>query len=450
MKLYHILVVFVIISCSTGKKCPDVLSEINHMEGYAQLHLPLSVDVDNFESYVDSKLPDTIYTDENAGGQGVALEVLKTGRPSIQLNGRTASIVLPLSIKADRDLGFLKAKADGQLFLTINSIIDVQSDWTLVTKSTVEKVEWVKEPKLKMAGLSLSVKGMVEKMIFSADNALADQLDAMIGEEQPLVKMIEGLTPQFNRSYPLDPEGQYFLQIVPEEAGIASFVESNESISTQVRLEAKAYMLKDSSSTREVNTSPVFDWADNKIAPYDLSTHLSIEESEIEDLMREAVIGETFIFRKKRVTLDQLYFDLQEKKIKVDAHMSGGIKGVIHFEGIPLWNERKGEIEFCNQEVDIQLQYGVSKMMVWLFKSQIENILAKKLREGVNDEIDKRIEEINSYLRDFKPSEKVSLNAEVYEHAIDPILVDNRRLKIGLNLNVRGKVNFDGLQLDIE
>lgn len=450
MKQLMFLVSFFLVACSTGKKCPEVLSEYDHMEGYAKLHLPVTISAGNFEEYVDSKIPDTLYADRNAGGQGVDLEVLKNGRPSMDLNGRTAKVVIPLEIKAVRDLGFLKARADGKLFLTLVSVIDIDRNWELKTTTTVEKVDWEKEPKLKMAGLSLSVKGMIEKMIFSADNQIGGQLDQLISDEQPLVNLIEDLQPQFERAYSLDPEDRYFLQVIPKSAGVASFVKKDEFISSQAVIEADALLLKDSSQVSSGVENPVFEWADNKKSRYDLTAHISFSEEDIEALMREGVIGQEFIFRKKRVRIDQLYFDLQGGKIKVDVNLSGGIKGKVHFEGVPRWNDGKEELEFCDQELDIKVQYGVSRFLLWLFKGQIENIIAKKLKEGINDEIVARITEINEYLGNFRPSEKLTVSAEIYEYAIDPILVKDRRLKAGLNLNVRGHVTFETLKLLIE
>ncbi|MDX1685657.1 MAG: DUF4403 family protein [Saprospiraceae bacterium] len=448
MKPYYWLIFILLVGCGPARKCPQQLSEVKYMEGLARLHIPISVDKENFENYVNSKIPDTLYADEDAGGQNIELVVLKTGRPSVDLNGRTSTVVIPMEIKAERDLGFLKARADGKMFMTLVSVIEIDTDWKLTTRTSVEKLDWVKEPRLKMAGLSMSVKGMVERMIFSTDNQLAGQLDQIIDDEQPLVNMINGLMPQFERSYPLDPDGRYYLQVIPNSAGIASFVENSERLSSQATIEATAYLLQDSNSIRTEVPRPFFEWADNKSSNYDLTTHLSFKDDEIEKLIRESLIGESFRFRKKDVKIDQVYFDLQDKKVKVDAHISGGIKGVLHFEGTPYWKD--DEIAFCDQSVDISIRYGVSKFLLWLFRSQIERIISKKIEQSMNEEIDKRIEEINSYLGDFQPSEKVRIEAEIFDHAIDPVSIYDRRLELGINLNVRGAIFFEELELLIE
>lgn len=420
------------------------------MEGFAQLHLPVSIDESTFNKFVDSKLPDTIYADANAGGQGVDLLVLKEGAPTVILNGKTASVQLPLSIKAKRDLGFLKASADGELILTLNSLIDVKEDWELTTNTSVENIEWIKEPKLKMAGMSLSVKGMVENLITGNGAQVTQQIDDLIKQEAPLQKMITSVRQEFARAFPLDPDKTYYLQVIPESAGLATFQNQSGRIKSLARIEAKTILLYDSSEVRSEVADPVFDWADGKKSEYHLSTHLSFQDEEIESLMRDATKGQTFIFRKKRITMDQIFFDLQDEKIKADVHLSGGVKGKVHFEGMPYWDKSKSKLEFCDQQIDVDIQYGISKFLLWMFGSQIERVMSNKLEDAINDEIEARINEINSHLSDYKASDKVQVKASIVDHAIDPIYVTGRLLQLGINLKVEGKVYFEDLEINIE
>jgi hypothetical protein len=439
------MMVVAIVGCSSSRECPSQLSHLKFMKGFSKLHIPITVNKSELEEFVNKKIPDTIYMDKNAGGQGVDLEVFKNGKPSLSMDGRTAFITLPMTINAKRDLGFISAKAKGSLFLTLKTIVEIESDWKWTTITSIEEINWVEEPKLKMAGMSISVKSMVNKFIKTSSSELTGELDRQLTDSQPLQKLMSDIQPYFERSYALDPEGKYFLQIIPQMAGLSSLIESEGAFNTQVVVEANATMLKDSGDFQKEVPQPTFEWADNKTSDYDLSAHISFPGEDIETLLVNEMRGLEFDLNNKRVKIKQIYFSLQNKKIKVETVLGGSIAGKVYFEGTPFWDSRKEEIRFCDQEVEIKVDRGISKALLWLSKSKIESVIAKKLEKGINDEIEKRIAEINTYLKDFNPSPLLSVKADIYGYSLNPILVRNRHLEVGININVRGNVNFDSL-----
>ena len=450
MKYLLLICSFVIFGCSVQQTCPETKDDAEFMNGYSKLHVPIVISKLELEDFVNSKLPDTLYQDDDAGGQGIEVEVFKTGRPSLSVQGRSAELVLPLSIKAVRDLGFLKARAEGDLFLGLKTTVEINPDWTWKLSTEITKIDWVREPKLKMAGLNLSVKGIIERMLSGPQSPITEQLDEALTSSQLLKKFLDDVQPSFQRAYSLDPEERYFIQVLPKNAGLSSFTEEDGHFITQVVVEGEAILLEDTASFKTEVPHPIFEWADNKVADKDMTAHVSFRDKEIENLFRKEAIGQSFKFRGKRVTVDQIYFDLQDDKIKVDANVSGGIKGKVHFEGKPYWDENREEIEFCNQAVDMKLDYGFSKFLLWLAKPSIKKALANKVESSINEEIETRLEEINRYLKDFRPSKDVMIGAEIYSWSVNPIEISNRHLNFGINLQLRGQFSFQDLNFKIQ
>ena len=437
------------LGCSVTRDCSDNLADKKFMEGYSKLHIPISVGKVELEEFVNARIPDTLYTDDNAGGQGVELEIFKNGHPSLSVQGRSAFITLPLSIKAKRNMGFFSARATGALFITLKTDVEIDKNWKWTTETTVVEVNWVEEPKLKMAGMTLSVKNMVDKYLASSGTILTEELDRQLTEKQPLQKLLSDVHPHFQRAYALDPDGTYYLQIVPDKAGISSLIEEGGQLSTQVVIEATTSMLKDSAQTVSNVPTPEFAWADGRNSDHDLMTHLAVPEAEIAELLIDNLRGQEFLINKKRVKIKQVYFNLQDEKIKVETILGGSVGGKVYFEGRPFWDQRRGAMRFCDQEVDIRIDRGISKALLWIGRGRIEALIARKLEEGIEAEIKKRITEINTYLFDFHPSSILSMSAEIYDYSIDPILVRDRSLNMGLNINVRGEVSFEGLKFTI-
>ena len=143
------MVLFVVSSCGLTKNpCPSsAYNQSKMMSSDASIRLPLSVKMDDLQGYIRSKIPLILYKDDDAGGQGIDVEVLRAGDPELLVDGKILFLTLPVDIKATRDMGFLKARAAGSAFFRLKSEFDILPDWTLTTRTSLEGIDWEKDKK---------------------------------------------------------------------------------------------------------------------------------------------------------------------------------------------------------------------------------------------------------------------------------------------------------------
>lgn len=446
---YTIVIVMALLMQACGSLTPCRTDQNQFMDAQAQIQINLSMSEDQLVEFANQLVPDTLFNDDDLGGQDIAVLVEKNGIPSLKLRDRTAQITLPLNILAERNMGFLRAKAEGSLFLTVSSTIDIQKDWSWSTQTVIDEVHWVKEPKLKVMGLQLSVGKMIEDYLTSNEKEITDQIDQAVKDNQLLQKAIQDARPSFERSYPLDPEGTFYIQAVPVRAGLSPFQVDGKQILLSTKLNGKAELLSDSSGMEDV-ADPDFYWIEPQDEPYNVFASVSLKEEEVARLIEEGALDQEFEFRGKKSKVRKVDVSLQDRKIKADVYLTGGIKGMIHFEGQPTWDKDDNELKFCRTEMETNIDKGLPKWLLWLGKGAVEKQIVKRMEKEINKEIEARIDEVNSHLKDYKLSPRMTVSGDIYDYDLDPLLIEDRMLKLGILANVRGKLAIDNLELRIE
>lgn len=435
-------------ACSSSKKCQPTNTQF--MDSKAEISLKLSMSEAQLVEFADQLAPDTLYQDDDLGGQDIAILVKKNGTPSLELKERTAQVTMPLSIDAKRDLGILKATAKGSLFLTLKSTVDIQKNWSWSTQTEIVGIEWVEEPKLKIMGMQISVGSMIEKYLNSNEKEITQQIDQAVADNQLLQKAIRDAQSSFERSYAVDPDRQYFVQVMPLTAGLSPFEEKSGRLFLHVNLDGKARMTSDSTALVTPVDTPSFFWIKPQVAEHNVSAHLSFEEDELRQIMEANVIGEKVELRGKKSKISAVDLQLRSGKINVKVELSGDIQGRANFSGKPSWDASKNEFEFCEADVDLDVQRGISKFLVWLGRGAAEKRILKALEDNINDEIQSRMKEINGHLKDFKVGERLKIKGDIYDYGMDPIEVVDKQLRIGVLLDVRGKLFLDELEMRVE
>ena len=440
----------ILIGCGVSKKCSAPVDERMPMDNQARINVGLNLDRGQFIEWVDALVPDTIFKNDDLNGQGISVEVFKNGSPAVDIVGKAARITMPLRIAADRDMGFFSANAKGSLFLTLFSEIDIAEDWTWSSKTSIENLEWVEEPKLKIMGMKLSVSNMVEQFINNSEGTITAQIDSTVADRQLLRDAIGALNPTFERAYALDPDRSLFVQVIPVSAGVVPFEATNRRIKTAVQVMGRGSILADSSDLETDLDTARYLWGEFKPNEPSVDVSLAMTETQLQSIIRSGAKGETFEFRGKKSSVDQIFVTLQEEKLKADVHLSGGLKGKVHFEGKPRWDEGKNEIEFCDADVDLKIDKGISKFLLWLGGNALKKRLISEMEDAINQEVRNRIREVNSYLRDYKPGKNLEVKGQIFDHKITPLYIKDKTLNLGVQLELRGKVVTQGLVWNIE
>ena len=105
---------------------------------------------------------------------------------TLRRKDRTLFIVVPLKIS-----GLVRAKMAGikmknqspveaEVNLHLSTTLSFDNRWNFISDSKIEKIDWVKEPKLKIAFVKVNLKGTIENMLEKKESQITSKADAAV------------------------------------------------------------------------------------------------------------------------------------------------------------------------------------------------------------------------------------------------------------------------------
>ena len=152
-------------------------------------YVPVQYRVSGFQDFINEKIQGKFiskWINLNDKGDSLHLEVLKTREITLRRKDRTLFIVVPLKIS-----GLVRAKMAGikmknqspveaEVNLHLSTTLSFDNRWNLISDSKIEKIDWVKEPKLKIAFVKVNLKGTIENMLEKKESQITSKADAAV------------------------------------------------------------------------------------------------------------------------------------------------------------------------------------------------------------------------------------------------------------------------------
>jgi hypothetical protein len=167
------------------------------------LNIPVHYPVKDLENLANEKLTDKIIEAKlpiSQNNDTIFLSISKFKRLTIAYDGdRGLTYKLPVEIN-----GFIHSKVLGikiqnkepvhaKIIITLFSDLYLDTGWDLVTQSEVKSIEWVEEPKIKVAGININLKGTIENILDKNKEKITQKLDESTADLVKIRQSVEKL-----------------------------------------------------------------------------------------------------------------------------------------------------------------------------------------------------------------------------------------------------------------
>jgi hypothetical protein len=86
-----------------------------------------------------------------------------------------------------------KTPVEAQVIITVFSELYLNQSWNLETKTQIKEIKWVKDPKVKVAGIKVNLRPPMEKALKNNEQKIIEKLDQSLGSMIKLRKIVEKL-----------------------------------------------------------------------------------------------------------------------------------------------------------------------------------------------------------------------------------------------------------------
>ncbi|MCU0357488.1 MAG: DUF4403 family protein, partial [Cyclobacteriaceae bacterium] len=167
------------------------------------LNIPVHYPVKDLEDMANEKLANKIIEAKlpiSQGNDTIFLSVSKFKRLTIAYDGdRGITYKLPVEIN-----GFVHSKVMGikiqnkepvhaKIIITLFSDLYLDKTWDLVTKSELRSIEWIEEPKIKVAGININLKKTIENILEKNKEKITQKLDESTADLVKIRQSVEKL-----------------------------------------------------------------------------------------------------------------------------------------------------------------------------------------------------------------------------------------------------------------
>ncbi len=466
--LIYALLSFVL-ACNTTHIKPPEPSNINYIEPAKPtscVTLPIVLNLKAISYDLNALYLDTYYADdsyENNGNDNLKVSVIKRAPLQISSFGNHVFVSAPMRIEGNyrinkKILGMNVAYDQGFKF---NLTVDVQTlpvfdkNWNLKLNSK-SNIRWEDLPNFEVAGLQIDFPKMFGKIIQSQVDKITTQLDQEIANTLDLRKVVNDGWKQAIQPFRIDAATNSWLIIRPKQVfytqleGFDSLAKINLGLYSVIEIVSGYKPIADT-----ISVLPYLYQTNKLDDKINLMLNAEISFDQINQIIQQQLIGRSIKLESKEYSIDILDAKVfgNAGKILVGVNLTGKlkrgaltkkIKGIVYFEGTPVYNIQKQTISVKNFDLNIQTKDVLLKSASWLansklFKSSIET----KLEFSIAKELQEAMKIANEAVN--KPyGKKLQLNGVINQITPTDVFVTPNAVRVNIKAIGQIGINLNG------
>ncbi|MGD1845042.1 MAG: DUF4403 family protein [Salibacteraceae bacterium] len=400
------------------------------------LEAPIALGMDQLEDLINRKVKGAIFTDKQLGkSKGLQLDLEKAGDIELSPTDDHMNWKVPLLIRV-KGKRKESEKVQFQMVLHLASLLDLNTDWQLVTTTRLKSITWIKRPIVDFELFELDLTGFVENYFRNNQKELLGQIDQAILQNVNLKPTIEKVWNELqkpiriNKSYE-----EVWLHIRPEQIfqGPVAFYSDQLLIRARVTawlktevgtpkgqdaLVALPALMKGKTASRD------FDLYLNSWWPY----------QRMNELLKDSLMGKTLEVEGHELKVKAMELSGSGQRLVLKLTTEGDVDGTLYLSGMPVFEPESALLRLQSVEFDVNTEDVFLSVADWLFHDSFKASLEKKLAFPIGTSIDQLPELIQGALSQGKLGERVNVSIDEMEVAPMALVVGEK----GLHTQIRG------------
>lgn len=434
--LFFFVTLSIVASCS--KKIQPVApseaySKIEFPREISYINVPISYPVSELQNQINNQVKGLIFEDNSLEEDNIIVKVWKT--EDIRLNAINDAIetTIPLKIYVKAGIGIntfglnMAAGKDIEFELKIKYLtrISVNPNWTLNIKTTSNGHTWTKEPVLKLGPINIPVTGLVNRVLKSQLEVVAQNMDDQIKKNLNLKKYAQDTWNMFQTPIQISSQYNTWLKMTPKEVTYTPFQCKNDIFQTcigfntfiETSIGERPAVIPQKLPDIKTIASPANDFSLKLLA--------AVSHVNATSLIQKEFKGKTFSFKndKYKIRLDDVELYGNNEYLVIKTLVSGNLNGTIYLKGIPYYDAEKNVIALKNFDFDLDSKNRLLRAANWLS----HDTFVKKIQENFVIPIDAQLQqaksEVKKYLTNYKVNNFISLNGELQDLVPDKISI---------------------------
>lgn len=449
LMLFVVLSIFTA-SCSSTKKLARPMESYNDLvtERRSVISIPIELGIKELERSLNAQLNGVIYQDNDLRGDNIAITATKNRDLFISVDSQAIRYRVPLDLLIKYDAGFTTLSGTGEIALDMVTRFDIKANWALETNTEILGHEWLRKPKVSMGGISIPVGFVANLVLNNGKRAISRAIDGQVANNVELDKLIANTWEQMYKPMLVAPQYNTWLVVNPKTIGLTPFYMQEDSLSTNIIIEGfPSVVIGNKPGYTDPLPLPLFTRKPNPYEGFMLNIGAEISYDEAEKLAREQIVGETYTYGRRSVTVEDIELFGQGDMVIVNTKLKGSYNGNVYMQGHPSFNRRKNSIELKDLDFTLDTRNFLFKSAGWLMKGPIKKGVQGSMNFLLDANLTYTQEMLQNQLDDYIIAPGIKLKTNVNDLGIREVLVVPNGLYADVFLAGDLKIVVDRLEL---
>ncbi|TAE72908.1 MAG: DUF4403 family protein [Bacteroidetes bacterium] len=420
----------------------------------SEIGVPVRLTVLTIETEMNKKLKDTVFRDDKFKSDYGIFDVTARKIAPIKIKGENKEnkinieSTFRLIIKGTLETNFIgipiSMPIDQQIAMKVwlSSIFSLEKNWQLLTKTTLEKHEWLEEPVLDLGLMKLPLTKIADAMLEQNRESFAKQLDDQmkphLSWKKPITQAWENLqTPLPISEWEKD---TVWASMQAENIAMTALTCQRDTFFTWIKIPVKATGTIKNKPKNNTKILPDFTLLTEKPAFGELKIKTLIDKNLAEQKMQKIFGEQEFEFKKYKSKVEKItIYNAKNNLWGVELLMKGSINGKMFVEAIPI--NKKGKIEIQKLTYRIDGESDFPAFAEWLFKGKIKKQIKKAIEEPLNQQIEAMKKEIEKKLENYLVPPYAKVQGKLKQFDWNNFILTEKSIEA--DLNIKGEWNVE-------
>ncbi|MFC2188052.1 DUF4403 family protein [Peijinzhouia sedimentorum] len=418
--------------------------------------IPVSYEVRNLEDLVNKKLEGVFFKKWlklNSGGDSLFLELERTSRVQLSWANQALQIEFPIHVSGNFIKKFMgmslknQAPIEAEMVLHLTTGVEVNPDWSLNTNTKLEKIDWIKNPELKIAMVKLDIKEPIEDQLFANQETLLEELDKVLREEIKTRDEVAKIWNDIQKEIVINKEEPRIYMIAEGESLAAKFLNDDPAYLTLlVQMKAFAETKEGESPPFVEKPLPTYSDQINNDDSVQIFVLAKLPFSRANELLRKELIDKKIAFNNVALNIKDLDIYATDQGLAVRLDVKGAVNGHLYLVGEPAFDEATSTFWVDKLEYDIQTENVIVNSMDGMFHDNFLEFISEYLTFDAAPLINDLPNMIETALDKGKSGEKIDIEISHMHARPYSIVLTRNDIQVILETRASADLQLKGLK----
>lgn len=378
------------------------------------ISIPIELGIPELEASLNRQLSGVIYDDQNLRDDNLAITAVKNEEIKIRVDSQVIRYTVPLDLQVAYDAGFTTLRGTGEIAIEMETRFGVQSNWALVTQTNLLRHEWLRKPSISMAGINIPIGFVANLILNNGRRVISRRIDQLVAEQFKMEKLISDTWLEMYKPMLVSPEYNTWLIVNPRDIAMTPIYLQEDSLQVRILIETEPEVyIGDRPREAYPDPLPIYKESAMEFEGIMINLGAQITYEEAERLARQQIVGETYTYGRRSVTVEDIELFGKQDKVIVNTQLSGSYNGNIYMEGRPVYDVKENQIELRDLDFTLDTRSFLLRGAGWLLKGPIK----KGIQGNMNFLLDYNLKEsrrmIETQLNNYQIAPGIKLTSHV-------------------------------------